>query len=711
MPDFCKLVKNSDQQYECRGCKLIEGLFRKRREDERRKPRFSDRLTIKFHANFQELAGCAEKGCVTCQVLERALSLRQITRQEADELRTASAQDLVWASLPSTQGTDKNDLLVGKFLEVGVGKKKTAVVSYSDSERNEMGFANLGTDPMGKTVLDEARKWLRDCHEGHTICKNLRWSEKDNPSYLVYIKPGCKELQLQKTSEEKELLRYAALSYSWGNETTTDPRLQKLIKATKTTQDNIMTRENSFLVSELPKTIRDAIRLTWSLDIPYIWVDAMCIPPGIDWDIEASKMHIVYGNAHVTLAACSSIRSTDGLFRPRQAWQYQSKAYRLSHKYWLANLDMPLKEIRLRTPLFKRAWTLQEERLSPRILYLCGQRMYWSCVCSQQTEMGWSERSRPFEGPDTLEWLWQPQKFLETRREQNEHDLHEQWLELVKAYTRRSMYTCGDRLPAMSGLAAQYISTYADGEIVTGEEYFAGLWRRTFAQDLAWSVQYAKDPSNSLYYVAPTWSWASVPLCSDVTTQHKIKPIGDRLSLLEPSQLGKNDQSDKVLDVVKRGALVKSVKVSGPVRRFIKEHSVTKAWDAVRVKKSRGGDDEYDFSSFGSQYVHSRNSETGQIVAHEPRKREIAGQLDYLFPEKSNPGPWLFITDDALTGLYCLQIGTSTMLLLEKVRRAVEVEVDEKKGEPIWLYRRAGICNSVQQLFFASAVPETLILI
>ncbi|KAL9131519.1 MAG: hypothetical protein Q9175_006749, partial [Cornicularia normoerica] len=609
-----------------------------------------------------------------------------ITGQEADELRAASQQDRIWARLPPTRGTGKNDLQGGKFLEVGVGKKKTAVVSCS--ERNDMGFVNLGTEPMGENVLDEARKWLRNCHQGHTRCNNLGWSEKDNPSYLVYIKPGCTELQLQKISEETKLLRYAALSYSWGSETTTDRRQKDLIKDTKTTEENIQTRKNSFLVSELPKTIQDAIRLTRSLGIPYIWVDAMCIPPGVDWNYEASRMHVVYGNAHVTLAACSSIKSTDGLFRSRQAWQYQIKAYRLSRTYWLANLDMPLKEIRLRTPLFKRAWTLQEERLSPRILYLCGQRMYWSCLLSQQTEMGSSKRPQPFEGPDTLEWLRHPQKFLETRRVQDEHDLHEQWLELVKAYTRRSMYDCGDRLPAMSGLAAQYISTYADGETVRGEEYFAGLWRRTFAQDLAWSVQYAKAPSNSLYYVAPTWSWASVPLCSDVTTQHKVEPIGDRFKLLELSQLGKEGQSDKVLDVVRRRASIKSVKVSGPVRRFIKEHSVRKAWDAVRAKKSREGDDEYDCSRFESQYVHSRNSETGQIVAHEPHKQEIAGQLDYLFPQKSNPGPWLFITDDALTELYCLQVGTSTMLLLDKVRLAVEGEVDEKKGEPIWLYRR-----------------------
>ena len=701
MPDFCKLVKNDDQQDECRGCKCVESLFRERRKEELSNPDSLQSFTIKFHNSYQELAECARKGCVTCQVFQRALSLRQITGQEAHELRSASQQDRVWARLPPTRGAHGTNSWAGRLLQVGVGEKKTAMVSCR--EYNDVKSVNLCTGPMEKDVIDEARKWLSTCHKEHPECNNLGWSEKDNPSYLVYIRPECTELQLQDVSSHKNLVQYAALSYSWGDETTQDPNIKKMIKATKTTEENIRARRQSFKLSVLPKTIQDAIWLTWSLGIHYIWVDSMCIPPGTDWNYEASRMHVVYGNAHVTLAACSSIRSTDGLFHARQAWSYRSRASRLSHKYWLANLDMPLKEVRLRTPLFKRAWTLQEERLSPRILYLCGQRLYWSCLDSQHTEMGSSGRPQPFEGPDTLEWLRSPQEFLETRRMQDEKSLHDQWLEMVKDYTRRSMYSCRDRLPAMSGLAAQYISTYAESEIVRGEEYLAGLWRGTFAQDLAWSVCKAKAPSGSLCHVAPTWSWASVPLCTDITTQHKFEPLEHKLELLERSQLGKEGQSDKVLDVVIRGASNKSVVVRGPVRRFIKKDSIKKEWRVIHAKSSQGGENSFDFSSCKSQYVHSRNLETGQIVAYEPRNQEIAGQLDYLFPEETNPGPWLFIADGNLTELYCLQIEMSTMLLLEKVRFAVEEEV--------WVYRRVGLCKGVQRLFFAFAGVERLILI
>ena len=687
MPDFCKLVENDDQQIECVGCKYVGTLLQERHKEELRNPGSSQTLRVEFHHNYQELAECAGKGCVTCRVFQRALLLRQITGQEADELRNASQQYGVWARLPPTQGASGTNIWGGGFLQIGVGEKKTALVSCSE----HMESVNLCAEPRGKDVVDEARGWLAVCHEEHSRCNNLGWSEKDNPSYLVYIRPGCTELQLQDVSQNKHLVRYAALSYSWGDETTKDPEQKRMIKATETTEENIEDRKNSFKLSVLPQTIQDAIRLT---------------PPGTDWNYEASRMHVVYGNAYVTLAACSSIRSTDGIFHSRQAWNYKSKAYRLRHKYWLTNLDMPLKEVRLRTPLFKRAWTLQEERLSPRILYLCGQRLYWSCLVSQQTEMGPSRRSRrpqPFEGPDTLEWLRAPQEFLETRRMQDEPSLHEQWLEMVKAYTRRSMYSCGDRLPAMSGLAAQYISAYAEGEIVRGEEYLAGLWRRTFAQDLAWSLHKAKAPSSGLCYVAPTWSWASVPLRSDITTQHKVEPIGDKFKLLERSQLGKEGQSDKVLDVVIRGASIQSVMVRGPVRRFIKEGSTRKEWKRIRAKNGSGGEDSFDFSSCKSQHVHSRNPETGQIVAYEPRNQEIAGQLDYLFPEEMNPGPWLFIADDALTELYCLQIGQSTMLLLERFRFIVE--------EKVWVCRRVGLCTGVQRLFFASAGVETLVLI
>ena len=349
-------------QYECDGCRKIEALFRKRPKNSRH--------TVQTHNSFQQLEGCAKKGCIVCRVCRQALWLCQITGQEARGFQSASQHNGVWATLLPTleSGIPGQTILEIRFGNHSPSLKTTATVSCK--KENDLGLVNLCVEPTDETVLKEVRRWLDDCHEKHSQCSSLGWS-KQNPSYLVHIRKRSQQLELKlKDISQGELVRYAALSYSWGTEITDDEEERKKIEATKTTRENLSRRKRLFLASELPKTIQDVIQLAWSLGIFYIWVDSMCIPQGSDWNHEASKMHEVYGNACVTLCACSSEKSTDGLFRHREAWKYRSWPCQLDDGQFLANFDMALNEIRCNTPLFSRGWTLQEERLSPRILYL-----------------------------------------------------------------------------------------------------------------------------------------------------------------------------------------------------------------------------------------------------------------------------------------------------------------------------------------------------
>ena len=717
MTDFGKLTKNSDQEYECRGCQSIGTMFEKSRTSTSRI------LTCKFHNNFPELENCASRGCATCRVFQRALWLRQLTKQEADRLKNPHQPDRVWARL-GTQARGTTSRSGQTLLEIGIGDpyqgRKTATVLCTRDQGE--GPVNLDVRWTNGAIVKEAKQWLEDCHDpegSHTRCKNLSWSRR-NPSNLVEIISGVEDLRLVETSNT-ELVPYAALSYSWGDHLTESIAEKARVKSHKTTKDrkddrgnfvkgNLKERRKSFSASQLPPTIRDAIKLTWDLGMSYIWIDAMCILPDSDWNAEASKMHEVYGNAYVTLAICSSEMTTDGLLPMRRAWQYRRDACRLYSGHWLSNLDIRLNEIRLQSPLFTRAWTLQEERLSPRMIYVSGQRMYWSCFHSQHTEMGRYSPQRLLEGPDTFEWMRHPQEFLATHRNQDVRGLHEQWLELVKVYAKRDLFNITDRFPAFSGLAVRYISLYEEEEFVKKEEYLAGLWRQKFAQGLAWSIEVAKPPSHNQWSIAPRWSWASVPLCSDIITQPTFQPIRE-FELLEKSGLGKQGQRDVPLEVVKRGALVKSVKVRGPFRRLLQEGSVRKDWEVIQSKN--GQKDVFDFSTCIAELVHSRNLNTGRIVASEPRKQEIVGQLDYLFPENGND-PWHRISDSDMKSMYCLQIGESSMLLLMKDLVAERVEADgegEEGSEAIWTYRRVRICNTVRQMFFASAELKTLVLV
>lgn len=728
MADFCKLATNIDQEYECHGCQRIGSMFRKRREldSSSNTPRI---VKCTFHNSFPELEYCAKRGCATCRVFQRALWLRQITKQEADRLRSSSQQGQVWARLGPTQARGSTNHPGQMLLEIGIGdspqERETATVSCTLEQGK--GPVNLDGGCTNDAIVEEARKWLKECHDrngSHTLCKNLGWSRR-NPSNLVNIISRTGDIRLVETSKAA-LVEYAALSYTWGDHLAKSKDEKAQVKSHRTTIDrkdhdgkiiekgggNLEQRRKSFSTSQLPRTIRDVIKLTWDLGMRYIWIDAMCILPGVDWNQEASKMHEVYGNAHVTLAICSSEKTTDGLLPTRHAWQYRRDVCRLYSGYWLSNVDMRLDEIRLQSPLFTRAWTLQEERLSPRMIYVSGQRMYWSCSQSQHTEVGHYSPQRLLEGPDNS-GMRRPQEFLATRRNQDVKGLHEQWLELVKAYAKRDLVNSTDRFPAFSGLAVRYISLYEEQGLVRGEEYLAGLWRRTFAHGLAWSSEVAKPPSHNQWSLAPRWSWASVPLCSDIITQPEREPVGkfepvSEFELLETPNLGKEGQSDEPLEVVKRGASVKSVKVRGRFRRLLQPQSVRKDWDVIQSKN--GQKDAFDFSSCIDESVHSRNLNTGRIVACEPHNKEIVGQLDYLFSESGND-PGHIISDSDMRNMCCLQIGESSMLLL---MRDFVAEADggcEEVREAVGMYRRVGICHQVRKLFFASAELKTLALI
>lgn len=704
MVDFCKLRKNSDALYECKGCLILGDMFKKKRGNPRT-------LECNFHKNLQELKTCSNR-CATCRVIYRALWLRQITKGEADKLAVSS--DGVRARLQSSQYDGPASIANPMLLRIGVGNSWQDHTTAMLSCTLEQGIrpANLCVERTHTIVESKIKRWLSDCHEKHSQCRNLGWSRR-NPSNLIHISPDAGELKLVQTSNQ-DFIRYAALSYTWGEAHATKIEKAK-IKAAGTTEENLQQRKTSFPLPALPDTIQDSIRLTLSLGLRYIWIDQICITPDADWNNESSKMHEIYGNAHVTLAICTSIKATERIPYSREAWRFQTGICRLYSGHWLANVDMPLNEIRQRSPLYTRAWTLQEERLSPRVLYVCGQQIYWSCLLSQRNETGQNIAQNHLEGLDSFTWMRNPQSFLQARRDQDLVSLRVQWLELVTAYVKRDITNPSDRFLAIAGLAVQCIGPYTnENGDVKGQEYLAGLWRESFPEDLSWSVQAPKapekNPEKNLRLVAPTWSWASLPVCSDIATQNSFEPISE-FKLLETPQLGKEDQPSKPQEVVMRGGLVRSVKVCGRVRRLFSEISKKKEWTSIVPKQGSTG--EFDFSNYISDPIHSRNAKTGQLVAYEPHKQEVVVQLDYLFPEIGARDSVDVLSDADLKSLVCLQIGRSSMLLLRQywTKKHDVGHRPEKDESQIGEYQRVGICNSVHNSFFITATQETLYLI
>jgi Heterokaryon incompatibility protein (HET) len=681
--NFSKLHTNERDQKICEGCLGILRLFRKKREHQ-------SNLTCRFHRNYQELDRCAKNGCTACRVFRKALLLPQITWDGVKGLEISNDGE-VWASLKEDYG-----LQVTIRNQSDGEQQITAAAAVACTERNNTGHVDLNLKLGASQSREELKSWLTQCDRDHD-CINYGWSD-ENPSRLVRIFDRFGQLEIVDGSS-MQYQKYAALSYQWGTELASDDDEKTAIRGIKA----LKKVNGRFHISDLQVALQNAVKLMVSLEIHYIWIDALCIPSE-NWNHEASRMHVVYGNAYVTLSVCSSRKTTQCLDNMREAWRYPSRPCTLD-RYWLSNYDTSLDEIRSQAPLFSRGWTLQEERLSPRIIYLSSQRAYWSCSRAQRMEMGQvTPRSRldgPFEDPSRTKTWRPPQEFLATRYNQDKENLHRQWLEMVRDFIRRDMFDAGDRFPAMSGLAAQYLVVFKRGDRVHGQEYLAGLWRQTFAQDLAWSVERAADVDESKPAIAATWSWASLPLCTPINVAYNFDACeGEEFQLLEESRSGLKDKKD-VLQIALIGAETRTVKIKGPLRSLTSSLSRAVPWSEI-MPKSRHSEEceDFDFSRHRSSFIHAVEPVSGKIVAKEPNKRPVIGQLDYRLPQSPADNGWI-------RSLTCLQIGASTMLLLARRAESIQATPDTVS---LWCYSRVGLARDVHPTFFNSAFGTILTL-
>ncbi|KAK4183936.1 putative Het protein [Podospora australis] len=701
--DLCHTKQNQYCQQQCNGCGEICELLRWGELQRRRDSSFQgcSPQSRTVHHSYLELDYCARaSSCDTCRTIRRAFLLEQITGRDVERLTDPDDQGPIHAKLSLRPS---GDVLLLTCRPKSNKATFTATIALNNHSRH------LPDDPTrrGARLLpdwQELQRVVQDCHQNHECSSRYRWSHR-NPTWLVEIQDN-NHIRLVRGPET--LVSYVVLSYSWGDPTEMDPAEWARIKGAGTkTKDGIPVPErlNPFPVWELPETMQDAIKIAKTLGFHYIWIDNVCIPKGTNWDTEASLMHEVYGNAAFTLVASSSTKATDRLIVDRLAWSHRSKAVKLRGK-WLHNTQMPLDKVRQESPVARRSWTLQEERLSPRVLYWTRQRWYWSCPESQMAELkqlGHPRRDSHEDGAQNPERC--PQLFLELCRTGDIEQLHEEWLDIVESYTPRDLVEPRDRFLAISGLAVRFYSAKAEaGGSFISEEYLAGLWKDNFARHLTWSVVKAAPSEHTLQHIAPSWSWASLPLRMDTKTKHTGFKLSEHFKFISVIQ-EQNDgaktllNSDKIKQcdsltrgraVEERGRGVKVVEVEGRFRRFISESArEQESWEALEWK--RGDRTGFNFTAFPGQDLYARHRMDGRIISKDAHSGEIIGQLDYLAPLShgfcSQTKPYgasaPFVPYGRENEIVCLELGESAMLLLVRNRKC--------PGGHQETYRRVGV--------------------
>ncbi|KAK4159689.1 heterokaryon incompatibility protein-domain-containing protein [Cladorrhinum sp. PSN259] len=690
--DLCRTITNEYCQQQCNGCDKISELLRwgevKRRQNAAFEGCSEPHLV---HNNYLELDRCAKASrCETCRTIRRGFLLEQITSQDVARLENSDDQGPVYV-----------------VLDLGISGDS---LLFTCSPSNKVHFsATIALDPTPRqysheltrrgarlrTDFAELKEVIEDCHQNHECSSRYRWSHR-NPTWLVKI---IDDARIQLVPSPPHLVQYVVLSYSWGDPAEMPAAEWARIKGAGTKTEKgvpVSERLNPFDVWELPETMRDAITIAKTLGFDYIWIDNVCIPKGTNWDTEAGLMHEVYGNAAFTLVASSSTKATDNMLVTREAWAHRSKAVKLREQ-WLHNTQMSLDKVRLESPVARRAWTLQEERLSPRILYWTGQRWYWSCPEKQTAELCQLGHQLP---TTYQEQRRSPQLFLELCRTGDGDQLHEEWLDIVEAYTPRDLVEPKDRFLAIAGLAVRFYNSKAEagGSFIT-EEYLAGLWKDNFARHLSWSVAAAADSAHNLLHIAPSWSWASLPLRTDTKTKHSFRPskyfsficvsheaTDPAIAAARLSRTG-SDGIIRSRAAEERGRGVKIVEVEGRFRRLVTDEAKSVRWDSIEWK--RGERIGFNFSAFPGQHVCSRNRSDGRIISRDAHSGEIVGQLDYLSPEDtkfpSGHCNTSFVPYGSEKEIMCLELGELAMLLLVRNRN------NHNQGGPQESYRRVGV--------------------
>ncbi|KAF4627056.1 hypothetical protein G7Y89_g11101 [Cudoniella acicularis] len=239
-------------------------------------------------------------------------------------------------------------------------------------------------DTGSDDISSWAKKWVEDCTKNHELCQNefvpssqkeylpLRLLDVQDPEGTADTVRLVSTVDLEPDSQ----VSYCALSHCWGG--TVDVML---------TKDN---RDTMKIVQThtLPRNFQDAVAITRQLGIRYLWIDSLAICQGDteEWELQSTKMGLVYANAKCVISATASKDSTGGCFLHR-ALKYNACVLRVrGNKLLVAGpsektpgLPYLFADLVQRAPLTTRGWTFQERYLAGRTLHYCDGAVLFEC--------------------------------------------------------------------------------------------------------------------------------------------------------------------------------------------------------------------------------------------------------------------------------------------------------------------------------------------
>ena len=363
----------------------------------------------------------------------------------------------------------------------------------------------LGDNPNSDHHVSTILEWLSSCFS-HPQCRVTASGTTQFDARDVLLPTRCIDiLQPQICLRDTSAIRgsYVVLSHRWGNAT----------EESKTTTSNFDRRTNGRDLDSLPQMFEDAICITKSLGIRYLWIDSLCIvqsgDDGADWLKEATQMARYYQQSILTISAPSST-PLRGMLAPRSERPFQSLLrlpyrnskniqegyfylYRPTHR----SSQSYLKDVR-ESELLSRGWIFQEWFLSRRIIYYTPRELFFEC----QAETPRSERQQR---------MTVTHKHDLALRTQFRSSGFDHWYRLVELYSKTNLTRPEkDHIIALSGIAQEFrevIRANTKAPKLVSLKYVSGLWLEDLHHGLLW--QTTGQEQKLCNCGAPSWSWAA----------------------------------------------------------------------------------------------------------------------------------------------------------------------------------------------------------
>lgn len=208
------------------------------------------------------------------------------------------------------------------------------------------------------------KNWLRYCQDNHSsACR-----EGDKPTSSKSARSPFSAILSFKLidCETRRIVhgcraQYVALSYVWGASERA-PEFSRVLPA------------------QLPETIEDAITVTQSLGMRYLWIDRYCIDQSKPIEVreQVGQMDLIYSCAYLTIIATAGETPHYGLPGVGNR-RRQPQPHKMVQGHMLVSTLPDPREAIKHSKWFQRGWTYQEGILSPRRLIFTDCQLYFEC--------------------------------------------------------------------------------------------------------------------------------------------------------------------------------------------------------------------------------------------------------------------------------------------------------------------------------------------